>query len=159
MVEPPQLAARPHWGEFAIPFVTHVREDGRPDFRVHDNKRRDLCATEHLCQLCGTALGDRFAFIGTRRSTQRRTFGEPPMHLDCMEWAWRVCPWLGGRDHRPGLSAELTLDHKTSTAPRDRYMAVFVTDGYQVQPDREGSGSIVWIASAPMEVVAFRDRG
>lgn len=155
MAAPAALAARPHHGELPIPFITAV-VDGKPDFRVHDNERRDRCAAEHLCQLCGIALRERFAFVGTRSSTRRRTFGEPPMHLDCMDWAWQVCPWLSGRDFRPGLSLSLTVSHKAAP-PRDRFMAIYITDGYRVQPDA-ASGSIIWIAEPAVEVIAFRER-
>lgn len=95
MVEPEQLRERPHHGRFPIPFVTAVDELGKPDFRVHDDRRRFECALHSLCQLCGKPLmlGET---VFVAQEARKLVFGEPPMHADCFEFAWEVCPWLAG---------------------------------------------------------------
>lgn len=95
MIEPERLRERPHWGRFPIPFVTLVNELGRPDFRVHDDDKRFECALNRLCQLCGKPLILEATVFVTLNPT-RLTFGEPPMHESCFEYAWEVCPWLAG---------------------------------------------------------------
>lgn len=159
MKEPPRLANRPHHGRFPIPFVTYVRPDGRPDFRVQDNARREECARRRLCQLCGQDLGERFAFVGSTTSAARRCFGEAPMHLDCMEWAWKVCPWLAGagwRSEWKDAAEELTILPRPSGG--SRWMVVYITGSYRVIPDDEGSGSVKWIPAAASEPLQYRDR-
>jgi len=94
---PDNLATRPRHGRYPIPWVTTVR-DGVPDFRVHDDLRRWRVATERRCQLCGFTMGRPVAMIGTARSADLRTFGEPPAHPACMDYAVAVCPWLNGSD-------------------------------------------------------------
>lgn len=157
--EPPRLAARPHHGRFPIPYVTHVRDDGRPDFRVHDNERRGEVARRRLCQLCGGPLDPRVAFVGFEHSVLRRTFGEPPMHRDCLAFAWEVCPWLAGASWRPEwkLAAEgLTiLPRPPAGSP---WLGTYVTDDFAVIPDDEGSGSVKWLAAAALEPVRWRNR-
>ena len=156
MPESSRLAARPHWGVFPIPFVTHLGDGGRPDFRVHDEDRRMECARSHLCQLCGGSLSsDRvFVFVGTSASIQRHTFGEPPMHRECMEFAWQVCPWLAGGGERRPIEDGLVL---TVVPPDgDRLMGVYATAGYCVFPGKEGV--ILWEAWGPVEPVEFRER-
>lgn len=101
MDEPAALIQRPRWGLLPIPFVTYVAPDGKPDFRTHDQYRRLDCAMNGLCQLCGTPLEGVAVFAGQRSSGARLTFGEPPMHEDCAEFAWTVCPWLAGGTWRP----------------------------------------------------------
>lgn len=158
--EPRRLAARPHHGRFPIPFVTLVR-DGRPDFRVQDNRRRERCARERLCQLCGEDLGERFVFCGWEDSVQRRSFGEPPMHAECCEWAWRVCPFLAGGAYRTiTLDDVVTLgiDPHRPTKEAPRFMAVYTTTDYEPVACGEGSGSVKWIAAPPVEPVQWRDR-
>lgn len=95
MPEPEQLRERPHWGRFPIPFVTAVDELGKPDFRAHDDRHRFECALNRLCQLCGQPLVLGPTVFVTQQP-RKFTFGEPPMHADCFEFAWEVCPWLAG---------------------------------------------------------------
>lgn len=156
--EPARLARRPHHGRFPIPFVTLVR-DGKPDFRVQDNRRRERCAYERLCQLCGEDLGESFVFVGWAQSIERRTFGEPPMHGPCCDWAWAICPFLLGGDHRP-----LTIDDvinlgvwKPTAAPAPRHMALYTTTDFEPVVCEEGSGSVKWVA-APATSIEWRDR-
>jgi hypothetical protein len=158
LAEPDRLLRRPHHGRFPIPFVTLVRK-GKPDFRVQDNRRRERCAFEHLCQLCGEALGDRIIFCGWAPSVERRVFGEPPMHVECCEWAWAVCPFLLGGDHRP-----ITIDDvialgvwKPQGGSAPRHMAIYTTTDYEPVPCGEGSGSVKWVAAPPTSI-EWRDR-
>lgn len=156
--EPARLVARPHHGRFPIPFVTLVRA-GRPDFRVQDNRQRERCAYERLCQLCGQDLGERFVFVGWPGSIERRTFGEAPMHADCCDWAWAVCPFLAGGTYRQ-ITAEdvVTLGlhpHCLDVAPR--HMAVYTTTDYEPVACGEGSGGVKWVA-APATSIEWRDR-
>lgn len=127
--EPEQLAERPHWGRFPIPFVTAVDELGKPDFRVHDDRRRLDCALHRLCQLCGKALIlDRTVFVS--QQPRKLVFGEPPMHEQCFEFAWTVCPWLAGGNWRDELR----------TAARDLMIL-------PAEPDT-GDLTILWVADA-----------
>lgn len=155
---PPRLADRPQHGRFPVPFVTLVK-DGRPDFRVQDVERRQQCADERLCQLCGQDLGERFVFAGWPGSLPNLTFGEAPMHADCCDWAWEVCPFLAGGTYR-----ELTVEEVVNlgiSLPRldvaPRYMAIVTAADYEVVPCDEGSGSVKWKAAAALSI-EWRDR-
>lgn len=159
MEEPALLAARPHHGRFPIPFVTHIREDGRPDFRVHNNTRRAECAERRLCQLCGAELGSELVFVGFKGSVECGVFGEPPMHRDCMEWAWEVCPFLAGAEWRAdwaAAAAELTILPQPQLRPTA--LAIYVTDDYTAIPDPEGSGSVKWKVGLPAGAIEWRER-
>lgn len=115
---PPALVARPHHGNLPIPWITHIREDGSPDFRVHDQQRRWQAARERLCQLCGDPLGELAVFVGREVSAARGLFGEPPMHPECFAYAREVCPWLGGRPHSDRDGDDVTTFIKRASDPR-----------------------------------------
>lgn len=151
---PEALAARPRHGVFPIPFVTAV-VDGKPDFRSHDKRKRFLCAREGLCQLCGAKLGNEFILLGFPPSIVRRRFGEPPMHGDCMEAAWAICPWLAHRrtwEEEWGETA--TITPRPATEPQ--IMAVVGAAGYRWTDDGTGHG--VWIPDR-IEWATYRWRG
>lgn len=160
MIEPAQLAARPHHGRFPIPFITHVREDGRPDFRVQSIDARKEVAERNLCQLCGEPLKDFANFVGFTSSVMARSFGEPPMHPNCASYALLVCPFLaGGNEWRPFAADPhhyVVLEHP-ETAPR--WMAVVLVREWSAYPDfAEGSGSVKWRTGAPAGRIRWHDR-
>ena len=165
--EPASLKARPHHGPFPVPYVTAII-DGIPDFKVHDNVQREKVARRGLCQLCGerfaptamppAILPPTMAFVGHRGSLERGVFGEPPMHVDCMEFAWEVCPWLAGRnwqlDWRKAAEGLTILPEPDDDGP----LGIWITNGYRVVPDDEGSGSVKWIPNPPTRAIAWRSR-
>jgi hypothetical protein len=171
MAEPERLKARPHHGPFPIPYVTYVDpETGIPDFKVHDNAQREKVALRGLCQLCGQSFGpaefigaqhvlrEAMAFVGSEGSIARGSFGEPPMHPECMEFAWEVCPWLAGRDWRLDWrqAAEgLTILPEPEI---DGPLGIWITRGYRTIPDLEGSGSIKWVPNPPIQPITWRSR-
>lgn len=143
---PPQLAERPHWGRFPIPFVTHVDELGKPDFRVHDDERRFECAMHRLCQLCGKPLVlDATVFV--TQTPRRMTFGEPPMHEACFEFAWEVCPWLAGGAWRDDLRAA-ARDLEILPAPHDTGEVTILwvpgSSSWRCRSDPEREGGWIW---------------
>lgn len=161
--EPPRLAARPHHGRFPIPFVVHMREDGRPDFRVQHNDRRIECAERRLCQLCGEWLGAGIiAFAGWEMSTRRGVFGEPPMHVECCEYALGICPFLVAGGGARAFSEDERHEYLALQAPTaaPRYIGIYLTKASQVTtvPDDEGSRSVKWKAGPPVQPVRWHDR-
>lgn len=145
-MEPVQLRARPHWGHFPIPYVTAVDELGKPDFRVHDDRRRFECALHRLCQLCGKPLilGDT---VFVTQMPRKQTFGEPPMHEDCFEFAWEVCPWLAGatwRDDWRGAARDLEiLPHPPETG-EVTILWVAGASSWECGSDPERPGGWIW---------------
>lgn len=82
---------------YPIPFLVLVDSRGRPQFTVNDVRRADLCRRKHLCSICGKRFDPEGAwFVGGSRAFlhPNGVFQDPPMHLDCAEYALRVCPFL-----------------------------------------------------------------
>jgi hypothetical protein len=101
MIAREQLNRRPFCPRrrIAIPFVTHVPEDGSPiKFAVEDRKRVVECAKKHLCQLCGLALDAVLVFMGGETATRLRLFRQAPFHEPCARYAVRACPYLRNTD-------------------------------------------------------------
>lgn len=90
MAEMPTDPDRPH---FHVPwFVAWI--DGKPDYRVIDAGKIPEAVRKQKCWLCGQRLGSTFAFVIGPMCSITRTISEPPMHVDCAEYAVSVCPFL-----------------------------------------------------------------
>lgn len=137
-MEPARLAARPHHGAFPIPYVTHVDARGVPDFRTHDEERRNECAEDELCQLCGQRLDPIVVFIGFAHANRTAVFGEPPMHLECAEWAIEVCPWLAGRGYSDRWHKAAKEIHVAPRPIDARRVVLVKSHGYSLIRDLEG---------------------
>ncbi len=78
-----------------IPFTAFIRPDGTPDFKVTDQRSWAVCASREQCGLCGQKLVPKeFCFIGGPGSCASGCFYDPPMHRECAEYAFKVCPFL-----------------------------------------------------------------
>lgn len=152
---PTLLRDRPTFGPFPVPYVTAII-DGKPDFKIHNEARRNECARRKLCQLCGQYMNDRMVFVGTPGSIERRTFGEPPMHAGCAGYAFEVCPWLLGADWRvdPTNYDERVL---VATRPEDHSeLGIWIATGYRTTLDVHGL--LVWSPTDQEGEVEWRTR-
>jgi hypothetical protein len=162
---PPSLAARPRDPRgFPITFVTLIDHKGKPDFTTIDARKIIACIQQSRCGMCGEAWpsmsnspeGARrsddhlMAFIGGPLSCQNRNFLDPPMHVECAEYAMKVCPHittptarykkqvLGGPDQREVFDEV--------AAERPEKFGLYVTDGCRVI---DYQGQPVFIANPP----------
>lgn len=78
---------------YPVPFVVAV-VDGKPDFRLPAPERWQKCVADRRCGLCGEPIVDAPWFVGGPSCAKHRIFLDPAMHLDCAEYALRVCPFL-----------------------------------------------------------------
>lgn len=92
---PKRLQKRPKFQGMPIPFTAFIAADGTPDFKVTNQETWRVCITAKRCGLCGEKLvkGENF-FIGGERSMESGCFYDPPMHKECAEYAFKVCPFL-----------------------------------------------------------------
>lgn len=93
---PPTMAnlpRDPNRPRFVVPwFVEWI--DGKPDFRVADSRKIPQAVRMNLCWLCGKPLGAYKAFVIGPMCAVNRVSAEPPSHLNCAEYAVKVCPFL-----------------------------------------------------------------
>jgi hypothetical protein len=69
-------------------------EDGVPLTQAADPRKLRLALTQHLCWICGEALGVFKCFIIGPMCAVNRITSEPPNHRECAEYAVRTCPFL-----------------------------------------------------------------
>lgn len=145
VAEPERLVRRPHRGRLPVPFVS-AWADGVPDFKTHDHHRRRLCAHHDLCQLCGNPLDPVKVFIGFPWALNRLRFGEPPMHEDCMEFAWAACPWLATAHSWRQLAEGTTFADRPPTVPQAMVVAWCEEYGFERDdaPAAQGRDVLVW---------------
>lgn len=117
---PRRLQDRPLWRGLPIPYITLIRDDGTPDFRVTDEvKRRDVIQND-WCQLCGEALGKWVFFTGGTQAAEVGAYFEPAAHLDCLVYAMRVCPFIVGKiEHAPLAKVEKAYEGTDITVRAD----------------------------------------
>lgn len=94
----PPLPERMRWRPldhrgYPIPyFVAWI--DGKPDFRVMDPIKWEMCVQFRRCWLCGVQLGRNVAFVIGPMCAVNKTSSEPPSHLECATYAAMACPFL-----------------------------------------------------------------
>ncbi len=93
---PKRLRSRPKFRGMPIPFTTFVNPQTKvPDFKVTNERSWNVCVTRKQCGLCGQLLlKNESYFIGGDRSCTSGIFFDPPMHKECAEYAFKVCPFL-----------------------------------------------------------------
>jgi hypothetical protein len=88
-----QFLPKDHRGYVVPFFVAWI--DGKPDFRILDPQKMRRCVHERLCWLCGGPLKERtVAYVIGPMCAINRTSAEPPSHVECGEYAAKVCPFL-----------------------------------------------------------------
>lgn len=133
---PPRLAKRPQLQGYPVPYVTLVRPDGTPDFKITDEAKRIRALRERRCALCGEPLEYRIAFIGGESLVNLREFYDAGMHEDCARYAARACPFLALTDSQyaspQDVGPEVTITHHVADRKRPARMALVVTRAYDV---------------------------
>jgi hypothetical protein len=74
---------------YFVPFV-----EGKPEFRAMDPEKFAHAVRGRKCWLCGQPLGKFMTFPIGPMCAITRTTAEPPSHLECCEYAVKVCPFL-----------------------------------------------------------------
>lgn len=94
---PERLKDRPQFRGVALPFVQYIRPDGFPDFKITDTEKWVQCINGRLCGMCGSLLEIPIVFIGGELCVRNLAYHDPPMHAECAEYAFNICPFLVGK--------------------------------------------------------------
>lgn len=116
--------------------------DGRPEFRMADERARQACMRDGLCWVCGQPLGRFLTFVIGPMCVLNRTTAEPPSHKDCAEWSVKGCPFLS-RPKMERREDELTAAHEADTPGfaikrNPGVTALWTTHGYDEFADGRG---------------------
>lgn len=116
------------------------RGQGKPDFRVMDEKVLIESVKKRRCWICGMDLAARMAFNIGPMCAVNRISAEPPSHPECALFAAMACPFLvrphaRRRDNVP----EQTREPAGCMIRRNPGVAlVWVCKGYEIIPDDQG---------------------
>ena len=105
---------------FPVPYLVLIDKRRQPQFTINDVRKAARCDLWALCAICGKRLDrDQGApmrwFIGGSRCFLHPdgAFLDPPNHLECAEYALRVCPFLAARRYTGRIDdAKLDPDAK-----------------------------------------------
>lgn len=130
---PMNMRERPRWKGLPIPFTTLIKEDGEPDFRVTDQRAFAHCLARGACAMCSKPLVYWQAFIGGDKCKETRLFFDPAMHIECAEFAARICPFIvGTKGYSKKPIEEGTYTHEIVSNERPAKMYLFKTRGYSL---------------------------
>jgi hypothetical protein len=99
---------RDHRG-YPIPFIVMRDKDGKAHFTINDIRQVAQCVNKRLCAICGKRITGGFWFVGGSRCFLHEdgAFLDPPLHLECAEYALVVCPFLAARQWRERIDDRL----------------------------------------------------
>ena len=106
-----------------IPFVVLRDKDDQPHFTINDTTKSLYCLKHDLCPISGTPLSRGRWFVGGPLSAfhQDGAYVDLPSHLDCIEYALQVCPYLAAPKYARRLDDATVdyerLDHKVLVDP------------------------------------------
>jgi hypothetical protein len=94
---------------YPIPFIVMRDEHNKPIFTMNDPRLVRECVRKGLCSICGKKLGqDRWFVSGSRAFLHPDgLFIDPPIHLECAEFALRVCPFLAATGWSKAIGMKL----------------------------------------------------
>jgi hypothetical protein len=107
---PKRLKQRPQFRGLPIPYIAYIDAEGKPDFRVTDESKRQSVMKNFWCQLCGEPLGKWIFFVGGTEAAKNNAYFEPACHLDCLMYAMQVCPFIAGKSEHVELE-KIQHDH------------------------------------------------
>jgi len=123
---------------YPIPFIVLRDKFGTPQFTINDHARVSSCVNKKLCAICGRRLNAGFWFVGGSRCFLHTNgaFLDPPTHLECAEYALKVCPFLAARTYTKRID-----DAKLKPGGLPRGMGLIREESMQPElPERFGLG-------------------
>lgn len=90
---------------YPVPYIVLMDKSGTPQFTINDSRKVMDCVRKMLCSICGKRvplnrvggnIEPYFWFVGGSRCFlhPHGAFLDPPLHLECAEYALQVCPFL-----------------------------------------------------------------
>jgi hypothetical protein len=118
--------------------VDHRQEPSGPaDLGAVVKARAIQCALSRICSLCGLSMSRPTTFVGSMSEAESNSFGFPPMHADCADFALETYPRLGV----PVLGQELV----------QREWTVVTTGGFDLERPMERGAPVLFHPNSVIE--------
>jgi hypothetical protein len=167
---PARLRKRPrdHRG-FLVPYFVAWLDDfgrllppgeGTPDFRVVDTNKHADCIRWNRCWLCGDQLGKYKTFVLGPMCCINRLSSEPPSHLECAEYAVRVCPFLirpRMRRNEHDLPDQMILPAGLMDPGNPGTMALWTSHAFRLAEAERGNPGRLIIVGDPVAVTWWHE--
>lgn len=141
---------------YPIPWFVYMNEDGTPEFRIADNKKRGLAVRERRCWVCGGKMGRYLAFVIGPMCSVNRATAEPPCHRECAIWSAIACPFLSRphmRRREDSLPEEMTVPGEMITR-NPGATCIWITTSYSIM--RVSNGDLFEIGD-PTETLWYAE--
>lgn len=124
---------------YPVPYIVMIDKAGNPQFTINDMVRVKACINRNLCSICGSRHDQLKWFVGGSRCFlhPRGGFIDPPLHLECAEYALRVCPFLAAPRYSKRIDDAKLTAHNTP----DNIKLVRIEHMLPRQPEVFGLGS------------------
>jgi hypothetical protein len=117
---------------YPIPFIVQRDLKGLPVFTVNDDRVVLTCVKKRLCSICGKRLQESWFVSGSRSFLSvRGAFVDPPVHLECAEYALQVCPFLAAPVWTQSIAHRVLAAHEMPKT----FHSVEVSYSGRLQPD------------------------
>lgn len=120
---------------YPVPFFV-AWVDGKPDHRLVDPRKYNICIVTRRCWICGRRLGKFAAFVVGPMCMVNKVSAEPPSHLECAKFSLMACPHLtrpSAQRRDANLPSNVT-QHPDLLTHNPGCMVLWVTDEWQLMP-------------------------
>lgn len=143
---------------YPIPFFVAF-PNGKPDFRMIDERKIKECFDRKLCSICGKKLFEYFYFITGPLGLKNGTHSDPPSHRDCAEYALKVCPHLffenADRNDRGEVYKAALALNKTGVMQKSKEIFLIKADKFKLI--KVPNGHIVGFRKISWEKYSYQD--
>jgi hypothetical protein len=74
--------------------ATTLMEGDIPNFKVVNTSAVWEFKRDRKCAMCGEPLDYWIGFVVSEKEAETRFIYESPAHVECLEYAFKICPWL-----------------------------------------------------------------
>lgn len=153
---------------YPIPKFAFIDSEGKPQFTINDEMKRQVHIRKDRCPICGETLLRFRWFVGGPASGlhPQGVYIDPPMHEECAHYALQACPYLAAPSYAGRIDGKLLpeQDAKLALFLNDPTMLDYRPDFFVAAVSRgtiwQGEGMVKYVAPVrPLVKVEFWRKG
>lgn len=142
---------------YPIPYFAPV-VNGKPDFRLLDKEKFDICTQYNKCAVCGRKLLKKlYYFIAGPQGAKNKISTDPPMHKECSGFSLAACPHLHfekAERRQINLPNGTVVDNPTQVLEKPSTMFLICADSFKVINNKALPGSKL-IKYNPVKIAGY----
>jgi hypothetical protein len=119
---------------YPVFYPVKIDLDGVPLLAEVDPDKREDCIVNSKCGVCGEPLGNDIVCIGDptdEKLLRKLTFKEAAMHMECAEYASKVCPYLSTPGYKMSHKRKAADEKQLESLPLDMCFKSLVLPAFQ----------------------------